>query len=117
MVPVASASNVDVVCYTSVFGRIPRAKAMLAVHSDSMTIGRRKGDDDYFETLLAYVNKKLESDVRFEDCVFIDDVPDYVGAAKVLGMRGIWYAEVSDASNRQLKDDLLMHGVPAAWLS
>lgn len=115
-VPVVSASNVDVASYHSVFRRHPRAKDMLAVHSDSMTIGKRKGDADYFETLLAYVNRALGTDVRPEECVFIDDVVDYVIAAKGRGMRTVWFSEISDANVLQLKVDLVAYGIPAAWL-
>ncbi len=115
--PVVSASNTDVVSYASVCVRHPRAKNMLAVHSDSMIIGRRKGDPDYFETLLAYVNAELGSDIRPEECVFIDDVVDYIVDAKKKGMQAVWFSEVTEANVLQLKVDLLACGIPEAWLS
>ncbi|TAK04836.1 hypothetical protein EPO33_02465 [Patescibacteria group bacterium] len=116
-VPVVSASNVDERSYC-VYDRLPRARAMLRVHSDSHLIGRRKRDPDYFETLLAYVNAQLKSDppVAPRDCVFIDDLVEHVVTAKGRGMRTVWFSEVTEANVLQLKADLLACGVPDAWL-
>lgn len=114
-VPVVSASNVDERSYR-VYDRLPRARDMIRVHGDSHFIGTRKGDPDYFETLLAYVNAELGSDIRPEECVFIDDVVDYIVTAKGRGMQTVWFSEVSASNVLQLKIDLLNYGIPDAWL-
>ncbi len=123
-VPVASASNVDPISYDDGIARHPEALAPLTVHSDSFRIGRRKGDEDYFETLLAYVNVRLQAvpPIRPDECVFIDDVVEHVTVAATRGIRTCWFADVAspeglEASVTQLKIDLERHGVPREWLS
>lgn len=116
-VPVVSASNADVLSYRDGVARDPRVTAMLAVHSDSFVIGRRKGDPDYFETLLSYVNAALDTDVRPEECVFIDDRVEFVTAAISAGMRALWFADRMPEDVRVLRHELVQRGgVPEAWL-
>ncbi len=116
-VPVVSASNVDVVSYERGVARDPRVTAMLSVHSDSFVIGRRKGDPDYFERLLAFVNGALGTDVRAEECVFIDDRVEYVTAAIGAKMRALWFADRRPEDVHVLRHELVQRGgVPAEWL-
>ena len=66
----------------------------------SCEVGMRKPDREIYEFIL----KKLN--VRAEECVFIDDRPVNVEAAKSVGMNGILFRDI-----KQLREELKKCGV------
>lgn len=108
---IASASNVDPCSFKKGVSRHPRIVASMTMQTHSFTLGRRKGDEDYFERLLSEVNASPE------ECVFVDDRLENIAFAKTAGIPTCWFADSKEADVEQLRRDLIAHGVPAAWLS
>ncbi len=108
---VASASNTNERHYEQM--RVGEAGVLRYIHrhTPSHAIGVRKGDEEYFPTLLRHL------EVEPQEVVYIDDVPPFTGQAKRQGIRAITLFDHTPDDFAQLRHDLISHGVPEHWLS
>ena len=78
--------------------KLPQVDELFEVVVDSGFVGARKPERRIYELTLA----RLDAGLRFEECVFVDDLDHNCQAARELGMTAVHFADASQAI-RELK--------------
>jgi putative hydrolase of the HAD superfamily len=73
--------------------KLPELEELFEVVVDSALVGTRKPERRIFEITL----ERLGGDLRFEDCLLVDDLEPNCDAARALGMRAVRFEDARQA--------------------